>query len=299
MKYKSGSSLLLTLLVMTTVAAMLITVSKAFIDNARFSSTNDSLQLATRMAQSGLEEGLLRIKQNTLIGGEYGNGTNNNLNPTPANPYHLLSMRRGFAATDTTCTLWSVDGPATAANASYNQNCPYYDLTIRNIVSLSTGSDAQGIARTSSYTLTGQDFGPATAINLQVREVDPSVSGQVNVHNSTNTATINCNLCSPNVLAPAATGIINNSVVAGQTLTLSVTSGAIDGGGLVITNPVSTSGGAANFALQKSSTTVEVTGYAGGVQKKLLYTVYTVNNSVQPNLKDSAISFDPYGFLTQ
>ena len=306
---RNGSSLLLTLLVMTTVGAMLLTVSKAFIDNARFSSTSDSLLLATRAAQAGLEEGLQRMKTSSFLdgaGGEYGDGASNNQSPTPANPYQLLPLRRGFVPVKpgiAKCQIWSTEGKADATNSNYDPDCPYYDLTVRNTVNLSPVGNTYtnaAIKRTNSYTITGRDFGPATSIDVLVREQDAGTFGQVAIQNQTTDGVIGCTLCSKSPLSRGESAIVNNNIV-GQKITLSLIGGAVDGtNGIVITNsaPDSNDPGS-NFAFRIPKTYIDVTGYAGGVTKKLLYTVYSFNTSLTPNLNDSAVSFDPYGFLTQ
>lgn len=130
---QSGSALLVILLLLATIGSILLTASKAAIDISRAVSSNSDNRAAYMIARAGIYEGLSRIwiGNTDLVNGEYGNGMSTN----PVGGYSLTVLSRGY--TDTACTLVSGDG--LVSSGGFNTDCPYYDLTVRHYVALSSG----------------------------------------------------------------------------------------------------------------------------------------------------------------
>lgn len=300
LRRQAGASLLIILLIMAGVGSVVLAGSKAIIDSSRQASTTSFSTSALQIAQTGIQDGLLLYKKGFLTAsGEYGDpagstGTN----------YSLQNVRRGFQLNDATCSSFTVDQ---VQSATYNQDCPYYELSIRNVEAFSSAASA------ASYQLTSRELpkGVGTIIPLPV---NPGITLTFNTNGGigltydySTCTTLNCQAGSES----ATTLGVSNSLLAinAGVLAVRITPHFTPSAGphVQIVQAVAPTGswGTSQIAVGKGFTTIDVTGYAGGVQKKLILTVrphdrLTLNSTeVNPsyNQLDFAQSFDQYGVL--
>jgi Tfp pilus assembly protein PilX len=260
---RRGSSLLITLLIMTAVSILLVSGSRAVVESSRSVGTLDAQTSAQHIAESGLQEGLLYLRQNNpvLQAGEYG------VKDISTTPYSLRPLRRGFS--DSACTVMTPAAATTASTA--NTDCPYYDLAIRNSVGYSGSTNPP-------YTLSSRDVphNQPIALNLQTGEpitFHPQTGGGT-VSSYTYALCPDITMVGCTAETPISTSqdfIVQSTktykalkiralYTAGVAPTIPAT--------LMTISPASTN----EVALGKGNTTIDVTGYMGNVQKRYVIT---------------------------
>jgi hypothetical protein len=137
---RKGSSLVYVLLTMAVVSVVLLAGSGALLSAARQRGAVESSKAAELMRQTAYQEGEWLVQKGTTQYGVTGGTT------------ILQPILRGFS--DTACTQWIVTGgtaPLASQLAAPQQNCPRYQLAIRDRLTLSgTNGD--------TYTYQAKDF---------------------------------------------------------------------------------------------------------------------------------------------
>jgi hypothetical protein len=300
LRKQPGASLLIILLIMAGAGSVVLVGSRALIDSSRQVGATTNNTVALQMAQAGTQDGLLLYKKGFLTStGEYGDSAG-------VSGYSLKPVRRGF--TDAACKSWGVDQPATSAVSTYSLDCPYYDIAIRNTKALT--------ASTTDYSLTSREL-PNNVPTIIPIPVNPAIT--VNL-NSVPGFTYDYYLCvtldCTDVTDPVQTFVAQNNlsfqipatagikVVKAMKFTSHFTLSS--GPHVIIVSGIAPqSGWPSQIAMGKGYTTVDVTGYAGGVQKKVLLTIRNHDKldlaaaEINPsyNELDFAGSFDQYGIL--
>jgi hypothetical protein len=254
---QSGSSLLLTLLIMIGVSGIILTVAKSVAGQARLTSQTKLSHEADQMALTGIDDGLMRINRGqTNIDQQYGDDTLglNRLGP----------LRVGF--TGTTCdTVASVSPPSPALN---DPTCPYYDMAVRTQTSVSEPTE---VLLSPLDLVLGQ-----TETFKVLSNVGPVllVPHFVNASGSSITCDSGCATNGPFVDGSQI------QVTAGPSFTfsLTLTSGELSTKGVSLSSSIAPS----EFVIfRPNSFLVQATGYAGGVQKKYLLFRNDITNKQQ------------------
>ncbi|MBU6389516.1 hypothetical protein KGQ71_03295, partial [Patescibacteria group bacterium] len=164
-RQSTGSSLLITVLIMTVVGMVVLVVSRNAILSTRVASQNDSSNLAFQMAMTGLEDGRLRAQ---LFGGAplTAQGEFGDLTSTASNPHIVNPRRRGYLMTDASsaCTNPGSDQSVSTSATTVNQSCPYYDLAVYRLIT---------ITPTTSFYYTDKEIPPNnTAVNLKILQTN-------------------------------------------------------------------------------------------------------------------------------
>lgn len=303
LRKQSGASLLIILLIMAGAGAVVLVGSKAIIDSSRQVSATANNTLALQMAQTGVQDGLLLYKKGFLSqSGEYGD-------TTAVGGYSLQPMRRGFS--DASCKVYGLDQLASATATTYNPDCPYYDVTIRNTIAMTSA--------TTNWSLTTREL-PNNIATVIPLENNPALTFSLDAlpgltYDYGVCTTYNCSAPSDPV---AGIGVTGSSNPAFQISAL--TGGGIPIKALRFTAHYSLSAGPhvgvigsvapqslfpTQVAVGKGYTTIDVTGYAGGVQKKVVVTIrnhdkLTLNSpEINPsyNELDFTGTFNQYGVL--
>jgi hypothetical protein len=254
---QSGSSLLLTLLIMIGVSGIILTVAKSVAGQARLTSQTKLSHEADQMALTGIDDGLMRINRGqTNIDQQYGDDTLglNRLGP----------LRVGFtgAACD---TVADVSPPSTALN---DPTCPYYDLAVRSQTSVSEPTEAL---------LTPLDLVLGQTQTFRVLSTPGSVllvPHFVNPNGSSITCDSGCATPGPFVdgsQIQVTAGPSNN-------FSLTLTSGELSTKGVSLYSSITPS----EFVIFKTNSfLIQATGYSGGVQKKYILFRNDITNKQQ------------------
>jgi hypothetical protein len=160
-----GSALLMTTVVVAAATTIILVGAKELINSARHSTVTDQAVLADNMARAALQEGQLLYNKSQLPAsnaGEYGVRT------VTANNYTLFPYRRGFVS-GTNCTQPS--STYDARSATIDPDCPYYDLSVRSIVSYTTNANG--------FALTTRELPPAVEVLIPL-PVNPGITFTVN-----------------------------------------------------------------------------------------------------------------------
>lgn len=291
---QSGSSLLIILLIMSAVGAIVLGGSRAIIDASRLSAAASASLSAERMAEAGIQDAVLLYK-GFLKDGEYGEP-----NASPFGAYSLKPQRRGF--TDANCTLIGQDQPASAPATKYNPDCPYYDFTIRNTVAFTTDVN---------FAFSTRVFPPGQPVLLMLKKNPGIHFAWAQGFPLTNYRVRTFSDLAGQSIPLSDTGFVINQFFDISNLAQSVeitANYAINSGphASSVLIPSQTDGSTTQIAIGKGYTTIDVTGYAGNVQKKLLLTIRAHDRqdlggtpSVNPtyNLLDFTQTFDQNGVL--
>ena len=252
---KKGSALLLTLLIMTAVGGLLLTVSKVVIDSIHMNSTTSDADAATRMAMSGIEDGLARLNNFGAVN-EGVNSSTYDYGDKSDTTHYLQPMRRGY--TDGGCTTLGKD-VVTSDTASYNSECPYYDMKISRMMSIKPGVEVANsttlpINTPKVFNITGdysyftlQAAGGTTISVISCSDINGT--GSCGAPTIGSTVTVSGSSVKSIKLSVLIYGINNKNVIVGS---------------------ISTINGA---YIDRGYTTVEVIGYAGGVRKGYMVTI--------------------------
>lgn len=269
-RYQSGSGLLITILTLAGFSSVALLGTAVFLASARQSSRNTAALVADQMAQQGIQEGLLRYSQDNgtdsvLVKGEYGEGAVSNAQPNNAVPYSLLPLRRGYTGAD--CATASADASMTASVA--DPTCPYVDTAIRNTVSL-----AQGIR----YLYTPELIASPLTVRVKkyaefvVSKTTSAGQGIVQVCDTAGT----CRSVTLTTASPRVT-VTQNYVGSGLNIDHLVLS---ESGDATLAVAPDSNAGTSQLAIEKGFTTIESTGYAGGIQQKLVMNILAVPNDL-------------------
>lgn len=277
---KPASALLTVLLILTALAGIMLLATKSSLQSTRALSRTDNASYARQMAQSGIEEGLARLKKSgagtvgTNSDMVYGSTTSSidRSNPTV--------MRRGFLKTpQAPCSDFMTTAQEATAAPEYDLRCPYYDLAIRNFQTITS-------VNKENYTITGSDLIIGKSLTLRVDgsgffRSDGVTFGDVSIKvgdddpkfiDSGNPVSI------PATSMPIKIEIIKN------------TNSSINFSIMVDPN--------ISVDIERPQLLIESTGYANGVQRKLLFTLARYPQSeMPPSLQDFGASFDKFGFL--
>jgi hypothetical protein len=133
--HRPASSLLLVMAITAAAIIVLLTGSKLVLEVLRSRSSLSSAQVADQMVQAGLDEGIVRIKQNLL-------NTNSEYGTTPVTTWPQQSARiRGFqeqTVPGTSCQTIRADGSSFTPNnpdiLPFDSACPRYGLLIQTAI---------------------------------------------------------------------------------------------------------------------------------------------------------------------
>ena len=176
MMRRPGSSLLIVVLILTVVSVLTVTGARILLLNSRQSASYDSSARARQIGRAGVEEALARFS-NASSGlnawGEFGN-------ETATEYYPLTPVRREFSGTD--CSTVVVD--------LATSNCPYYDISIRNVIAIKGSQFAADSAKFNKQAFQTVDFPSA------VSEIIPVIEGDDFIFSSnTNVSAVTYYIC--------------------------------------------------------------------------------------------------------
>lgn len=294
-----GSALLIVILVMTTIASIVLTATRSAVNSQRVGSDLENSSTAYQIAQSGLDEGLLRYYQNVLVGHEYGRNAVNNENGV--GNYSLLPMRRGSQPqTAPVCNSISKDDFADDSNFAYDHDCPYYDLTVRTTVSLDFDTTAtHPVPDTYYYDVRLFPIGVRVWEHLNIRQTAPFSLVPTFVQGGT-VLIEECSLPEGLGTCTVTSAVSGIPVIIGATarsLAITVSSGSLTS--LQVVSTLSSG----LLTIGKGFTTIDAIGYAGGISRKLVLVIRPHDSATitpnQPsmNLLDLAQQFDFRGVL--
>ncbi len=155
---RSGSSLLIVVLILTVVSVLTVTGARILLLNSRQSASYDSSSRARQVGRAGVEEALARFNNaSTALNawGEFGNETVTEF-------YPLTPVRREFSGTD--CGTVVVDLTLS--------NCPYYDISIRNVIAIKGSQFAADATKYNKQAFQTADFPSGTSVTIPVIEGD-------------------------------------------------------------------------------------------------------------------------------
>jgi hypothetical protein len=276
---KKASALLITILMLALVSAVVLVTSRGVIISTRLSSSTGASDMAEQIAESGVQEGLAWYKANQLFNQplEYGDSTSN---------YNLAPIFRGFtqATNPTSCSGISSAGPDTS---NLNMNCPYYSLVVRNYVVLSNGSSNYiyysrqlPLSQPVDLYFSSSNINFTIGSNIQDLKINCATS------NGSSTGSLDLNtintIYSLPISCESPMTVTLNSYKSGTTPTSSDP---------VLTISTSSLGG---LRISKGYTTIESTGYAGGITSKRLVSIYPkwnpLNSAILPYIVDQTTS---------
>ena len=287
-----GSALLLTLLIMVSVSSIVLGSAKAVNDSTRIVGATDSAILAEQMAQSGIEEGFNRLSQSatSATNGDYGVGAV--YDAVYGNTYSLTPMRRGFKQ-GTKCQ--TIISDSTPTNSAIDQNCPYYDLTIRSMVSISNDTSKSYAAQT--FDINGRDLPVGGSLTLPISQfqggyftIKPTYVGGASgsmacqAFNASNNPVSTLEGCPKNNIGLFIVSSLGNV----RSIQLTVDK-PLDSATVIYAQP-------SPLTIGKGFTTIDAIGYAGGVQKRLMMTV-PKDPTIKRNLANITQGFDQFGIL--
>ena len=281
---RNGSGLLLTVLTLAAFSVVSGLLIQIFLTSGRANGTLSAAKSASQMAEQGIQEGLLRYRANangsseTLnLCKEYGDGaaTDTGSKPTtcsspPMGSYSLLPLRRGYLSG---CSTPTADMPI--ALFTGDLSCPYYDLAVRNQVVLATGQTYN--FPVGMYNAT---YGVNTESGLAgglftLSNISSSGSGRISCISDCSIKGANEYLVpspGPNVVVQFSNGSSNLKF---QIIT-SV------GGNKKIQFSIMNNDPDKSIIVQKGVTSIESTGYSGGIHQQKLLNIYDGSSNSVP-----------------
>ena len=277
---KSGSALLTILLILSALAAIILFATKNAIDSTRSITRADSGQMAQQIAQSGIEEGLLRLTQkgNSVDGVGL---TTDQLYGSPDNGklYTPIIMRRGYTKG---CRNIGNAQKSTDSASTYDPDCPFYDVAVRNYVHLTA-------ANLSKFSISDSDLILNTPLSLKVM-------------NSGVNFTLIATGLADNILSVSLDGGNTSTTLSGSkpvNVINSARSLHFIKKASMTDKVVTIQCSGCNFVLEKPAITIDSVGYSGGIQRKLLVTIpkYPDSPTTRRTQVEFSGRFDANGFV--
>ena len=266
---QSGSGLLLTVLTLTVFAAVSVLLTQVLTSTMRVSGLQSVAGESSAMADQGLQEGLLRysqFKQSVSIAalnpfGEYGIGADTSAGG--GNSYSLLPFSRGYTAG---CAVLGGDN-----DLKIDFSCPNYKLAVRSRILLQPGT---------SFTFPAQIFAAGSPTSIVVYNLNGGTGGVVQFSTRYGAKyDITCNSGCDNNKYNVKSGPFQSITISANSAQLQIDPNKSKTELTVAISSLSL----LNMIIDKGFTTIESTGYAGGVHVEKLLNIY--DKSDDPSFK--------------